>query len=364
MACSPSERAGETSTVETSTVETSSGEPESRSTTTAARPSSPNIEIVVHVSIDGLRSVDVVADVAPTLARLAAEGTSTLNARTDADNTSTLPNHISQLTGRPVNGPDGHRVEANDADIDTVHRQKGSYIASVFDVVHDHGLATSAFVSKEKMSVIDRSWNETTGAPDVTGSDEGNDKIDEFLYGEADLVANAATMLLARAQSGYVFVHLQDPDVAGHADDWGSEAYLDVVKATDLLVAMILDEVEANPDLAGRVALLVTSDHGGTPDGAGHGRSGVASNFTIPMILWGPGIGPSGDLYALNNGVRTDPESSNPSIGASEPGSPIRGHDAANIVLDLLGLPAVPGSSFNAEQNLALGSRRSVLNSP
>ena len=55
------------------------------------------------------------------------------------------------------------------------------------------------------------------------------------------------------------------------------------------------------------------------------------------------------DLYALNAGVRSDPGTGRPTLDGAQP---IRGHEAANLALDLLGLPAVPDSTFNRSQDL------------
>jgi predicted AlkP superfamily pyrophosphatase or phosphodiesterase len=74
-------------------------------------PAKPAVERVILVSIDGLRP-DVIAHLGPektpTLHRLMKEGAFTLNARTDAQNTSTIPNHTCMITSRPLRGEAGH----------------------------------------------------------------------------------------------------------------------------------------------------------------------------------------------------------------------------------------------------------------
>src|SRR5690242_16197030 len=68
-------------------------------------------EFVIHISVDGLNAsvlqsiVD--AGLAPNFKRFEDEGAWTLNARADYTYTTTLPNHVTILTGRPVLVPEG-----------------------------------------------------------------------------------------------------------------------------------------------------------------------------------------------------------------------------------------------------------------
>ena len=111
-------------------------------------------QYVVFISADGLGSSYLQSLVdkgeAANFRRFQAEGAWTNNARTDYDWTITLPNHTCMITGRGVEGPAGHNWTKNvdPAPGETLHSHKGSYIASVFDVVHDDGLRTCLFAGK------------------------------------------------------------------------------------------------------------------------------------------------------------------------------------------------------------------------
>ena len=292
---------------------------------------------VVHVSVDGLRP-DALAGAAPAFARLRAEGAATDNARTDPDLRLTLPNHVGQLTGRPALGPDGHGWTYNGepAPDETVHSNLGAYVPSVFDVVHDRGLRTAAYVGKAKFALLQRSYDAAHGAPDRTGPDDGRGKIDVFVHDE-DTEALTARLLgdLQGAPAAYTFVHLRDPDVAGHAAGWDladGSAYARAVARTDDVLGRVLDLVASDPRLRGRTALVVTSDHGGT--GTGHAEARV-EHYRVPFYVWGAGARP-GDLYALNGRTRRDPgdRPAHPALPA------VFNRDAAGVALDLLGLPA------------------------
>lgn len=319
----------------------------------AARRASPGAQFVVHVSVDGLRPDAVTAlgaAGAPNFHRLHAGGAGTDNARTDYDLTNTLPNHVCILTGRAVLGPQGHGVDFNDDTGTTLEAVHGSYVAGVFDVVHDNGLGTGMYVSKSKLALLERSWNAVNGAPDITGEDDGRDKIDRYLYlsGTAALVDSAIAGLRDGAMH-YLFIHLRDPDTAGHASGWMSSAYLASVAKVDSLLGLILDAIEGNPLLDGSAAVIVTADHGGA--GTGHSDPGILYDYTVPVYVWGRGAAPGTDLYMLNPSSRENPGAARPDYGAVP--QPIRNGGTSNLALALLGLPAIPGSTVNEVQDLA-----------
>ena len=314
-----------------------------------------SIAHVVHVSIDGLRS-DVAADpsVMPVFARIRTEGVGTDNARADPDQRNTLPNHTSQLTGRNARGDGGHGWVTNgDPEPgETLHSNRGAYVASVLDVVHDHGIGTAVFVGKSKLSLFDVSYDGDHGAPDRTGADDGRDKVDVFV---ADAGTGALALRVERTlrddAAGYTFVHLSAPDAVGHKEGWDltpGSPYLQAVARADSILGVVLDVVAASPQLAGRTAVLVTADHGG--QGTSHDEE-VLANYRIPFYVWGAGV-PPGDLYALNDGVRHDPGER--AVAADAPRQPVRNADAANVALGLLDLPPVPGSRWGAEAPLRL----------
>lgn len=316
-------------------------------------------DYVIHISVDGLRPDGVTAlgpSNAPNFYRMRTEGAFTDNARTDYDYTITLPNHTSQLTGRGVVGTNGHNWTSNvdPAPGQTLASNKGSYIAGAFDVAHDNGLRTAEYASKTKFSLYATSWNATNGALDVTGPDNGRNKIDVYtnLSDTAVLVSRLITNMTAQPIH-YVFLHLADPDNEGHSSGWdvtpGSD-YSDAIKAVDNRLGAIFNLIDTDSRFTDRTAIVLTADHGGT--GTGHSNPAVREHYTIPFYVWGPGVISGGDLYVLNPSTRLNPGTGRPSYTNSV--QPVRNGEAANVALKLLGLGAVPGSTIDAMQDLEL----------
>jgi hypothetical protein len=327
------------------------------------------VDHVILISVDGLRA-DLLSDLMAndvdgdyaSFQRFVDEGATTFNARTDYTYTNTLPNHTCMMTGRPVSQPEGqpdatHHGYTRNVDplpTDTLHNQGNpavSYVASAFDVAHDHGLETALYASKSKFVIFEQSYDAANGATDLTGPDDGPDKIDTYENGSSAEIHAALLEDLAAAPARFSFVHYRDPDSAGHASTWGSAAWNASVKTVSGYVGDILDAVQATPQLRGRTVIILTTDHGGT--GYGHTSASDWRNYTIPFFVWGAGVYPGVDLYALNLAVRLDPGAGRPSY--NDP-PPIRNGESGNLAMDLLGLPSVPGSTINAGQDLAVTS--------
>lgn len=291
---------------------------------------------MLAISVDGL-SVDALVQLgrsdAPAIFRLLDGGAGTLNARTAVEQTVTLPNHTSMLTGRRIDAQrGGHGVTWNEEVPGSVVPGQGRGVESVFDVVSKVG-STALFAGKDKFALYERSWG---------------DAIDEFVIDlDGDRLVDTVTDDLVDHKRRLTFVHLALPDTVGHAAGWMSPRYLDAVKRTDVLVGELLATIDATPRLSRRMVVVLTSDHGGVAGAQDHGDTSALANFRVPFVVWGPGVA-AADLYALNTDYR-DPGTGVPSYDGPQP---VRNGDLANVVTDLLGLKAVPGSELNAAQYL------------
>ena len=337
---------------------------------------------MIQISVDGLHSQQLQSlmqtqpDRYANFQRFVSEGATTFNARTDFSNTYTLPNHTSMITGRPVSQPaddptlhHGYLNNSSPRSTDTLHNAGNpalDYVASTFDQAHDHALSTALYTGKDKFVIFPQSYNVTAttngGRPDtyLADGDQGVNKIDKY---EFEVVKGTSSgimqTLLADYQStpfNYALLHFLEPDAAGHAFGWRSPEWNDIVHLVDQHLGQLFDLVQSQPQLAGRTALVLTADHGGSL--LGHDEIDDPNKFRVPFFVWGPGVAPGADLYELNSLTRRDPGAGQPPY--TETLQPIRNGDSGNLSLALLGLPPIDGSSINAGQDLRVELPRDV----
>ena len=242
-------------------------------------------EHVVIISLDGLRPDAIDKFGARTLQRLMREGTYTLNAQTILPS-KTLPSHTSMLTGVDV---DKHGISWNTDEVD----EHGHVdVPTVFGLAKAQGLRTAAFFSKTKFHHL-----ETPNSIDYVRSPSGGFLNDKWLADKT--VGLVEEYLESAAESpNLLFVHIGEPDYAGHLFGWMSGMYRKAVLEADDAVANVLEEASERFG-AGNFTVIVTADHGG--HGRNHGSTD-ARDTTIPWITWGKGVQPGAVIPA---GVRT-----------------------------------------------------------
>ena len=229
-------------------------------------------EHVVLVSIDGLRPDAITLFAAPTLQRLMREGSYTLKATTIVPS-KTLPSHTSMLTGQP---PEIHRVLWN---TNAGLKQRSVRIPTVFELLHDQGYVTAAFFSKAKFTSLQR-----PGSLDYSQAPGG-----WFGYWRADRTIGDVERYLVTERPHLLFVHLGDPDHAGHESGWMGRKYEQAVEHIDRSLARLIAASERSFG-SGNFTMIVTADHGGHE--RDHGSSDP-QDVTIPWIAWGRGVQPA-----------------------------------------------------------------------
>lgn len=270
----------------------------------AAHAAAPAQRHVVVISIDGLRADAIAAAGATHLLRWQREGAATLAARPEAPPI-TLPNHLSMVTGLT---PRAHGVTSN-GDLPGEFGRP-----TLFTAIHDAGLRTALYYGKSKLLAL-----APKGSADVRhGPGRGNSRWED---GDGATLAAAFAEEFPRQRFAFSFIHLREPDGAGHDEGWMSPAYLEAVRRADAALGRILDTLR-DSDVAASTWVLLTADHGGH----GHDHKGkAAEDWVIPWMCRGPGVAPGLVLPA--------------GIGNA---------DVAPTVLAILGLPDLPGTEGHA----------------
>lgn len=223
---------------------------------------------VIVISIDGLRPDAIETSNARVLKRLMSQGAYSLNARTISPS-KTLPSHTSMLTGVP---PAVHGVTWNS---DQTAEHGYVTVETVFELARRDGFRTAAFVSKAKLRHLLK-----PGTLDHAQAPGGLD-----LMSAAATVEQASRYMQFR-RPNLLFVHLAEPDAAGHSIGWMSFAYRWAVRRADAAVGKLLERADRAYG-AGNYTVIVTADHGGA--GRTHGQDSDVE-MLIPWIAWGAGV--------------------------------------------------------------------------
>jgi predicted AlkP superfamily pyrophosphatase or phosphodiesterase len=241
---------------------------------------------VIIVSIDGLRPDAIAKFGAKNIQRLMREGSYTLSAQTILPS-KTLPSHTSMLTGVDA---DQHGITWNSDETDD-HGHVD--VPTVFGLAKERGFETAAFFSKTKFHHLEK-----PGSLDYVRSPSG-DNVLTNRWPALRTVGLVEEYLESGADApNLMFIHIAEPDYAGHLFGWMSSIYGMAVREADKAIGEIVDE--ANDRFgAGNYTMILTADHGG--HGRDHGSSDPLDT-TIPWITWGKGVQAGAAIPA---GVRT-----------------------------------------------------------
>ena len=222
---------------------------------------------VVVISIDGLRPDAIAAAGASNLQRMMREGAYSLRAQTILPSR-TLPSHTSMMTGV---SPEVHGITWNDEQVEAQGRVR---VATMFDMADSAHLHTAAFFGKAKFRHLIHG-----DAPDEVEAPRGLEVV------MAPRITQDVVHYLRFRKPDLLFVHLPDPDIAGHSAGWMSLPYRWAVRRADAAVEQIRRAAVRAFD--GDVVIIVTADHGG--HGRDHGTE-ADTDVLIPWIVWGPGV--------------------------------------------------------------------------
>jgi hypothetical protein len=245
---------------------------------------SPRAQHVFIISIDGGKPAVIAQSQMPVLKRLVSEGACTWTASTIYPS-KTLPSHSSMLTGV---GPKKHKLFWN-----KWKPRKGVVrVPTVFSEAKAAGLSTAMFVGKEKFRhllqpgtvdwfSLDQDVMGGLCTPITRGPNPR--ESDTVLAGP---VAHDAAVYILEKKPNLCFIHLTDPDSAGHKYGWGSPEQIRAFAAVDAALAEILKAIE-EADIADQSVIIITADHGGHRKTHG---SKMPEDMTIPWIAWGKDV--------------------------------------------------------------------------
>jgi arylsulfatase A-like enzyme len=271
---------------------------------------------VLVISIDGLRPDAIEAAGARNLQRLMAEGAHALEARTILPSL-TLPSHASMLTGVDV---PKHGIDWN---TDRVRERGLVRVPTVFGIAREAGLSTGAAMGKSKLRHLLH-----PGSLDRVSVPRGGEV---WLSPE---VTQTAIQMIRHSDPDLLFVHLSDPDIAGHGFGWMTPPYRWAVRRADAAVGRVVRA--ARERFGDGLVVIVTADHGG--HGRTHGTA-AESDVRIPWIAWGAAVEP-GPIEA-----------------------PVRTFDTAATALWLLGVP-IPPEWDGAPVTAAFGAAAATSGAP
>ncbi|HUE77050.1 MAG TPA: ectonucleotide pyrophosphatase/phosphodiesterase [Longimicrobiales bacterium] len=234
---------------------------------------------VVVISVDGLRPDAIERFGLDTFERLAREGSMATGAVTILPS-KTLPSHTSMLTGLL---PEDHGITFNRE----LSGEENVQVPTIFELARRRGLSTAAFFSKAKFRHLHR-----PDAYDYWQAPESN--ADNWM---ATRTVADAVQYLRHESPNLLFVHIGEPDYAGHTMGWMSRFYGWATKRADAGVERVL---EAADDAfgAGNYTVILTADHGGHD--RDHGTE-AETDVLIPWIVWGEAVTAGARL----DGVRT-----------------------------------------------------------
>lgn len=216
---------------------------------------------VLLLSIDGLAPWALAQVSAPTLERLAREGTSAERAETIVPSI-TLPSHASMISGLPY--------EAHGVDFNQWRPWRHVTVSTLFTACRRDRLRCGLVAGKRKFAHF--------------AEGEAGVLFYEYARG-AEAVFQRALARIEQDDPDFLMLHVAEVDATGHAEGWGSEAQRRAIEAVDAALGRFLALLD--PSRGRPLALIVSADHGG--HGTGHG-SAEPDDVRIPWIAWGDGI--------------------------------------------------------------------------
>lgn len=230
------------------------------------------VKHVVLIGCDGFGAYAVPDAKMPNLKKLIEKGSLSLHARCVLPSSSAV-NWASMLMG---SGPTDHGYTEWDSkvpEIPSAETTKYGIFPTIFSVIRAQ--------LKEAKTATVFSWG-------GIGPLLEKDAINSFVYGKGkdDFCADTAATIIKNEKPLFTFLHLSEPDGAGHTKGHRTEAYYAELEKVDVRIGKIVQAVK-DAGIENETIIIITADHGGT--GLGHGGKSTDEIF-IPWIISGKGI--------------------------------------------------------------------------
>lgn len=220
-------------------------------------------EHVFIVSFDGGKPSVMKQSKMPTVFKLSDDGATSWTAQTIFPSI-TLTSHTSMLTGV---GPEKHNTLWNDWEPD----QGMVKVPTIFALATKQNLTTAMFVAKPKFIHL------------LQAHTVNRFSLPSY---EAKVVAGCAAQYIEQRKPNLCFIHLADPDGAGHQYGWGSKEQLQAFADADTALETVMKAIE-KAGIQKTSVVILTADHGGHDKTHG---SKSPEDMTIPWIIWGEGV--------------------------------------------------------------------------
>jgi predicted AlkP superfamily pyrophosphatase or phosphodiesterase len=242
----------------------------------------PRAEHVFVFSFDGGKPAVIAESEMPVLKKLVAEGAVTWEASTIFPS-KTLPSHTSMMTGV---GPDKHQVLWNDY----MPIRGFVKVPTMFSLLKakEPNAVTGMFVGKVKFRHL---WLDGSldmfdyGGPQDRSPVAGTPEIEKGKKPSQE-VAKQASAWIKEHKPKLAFIHLTDPDSAGHASGWGSPEQKEALKVSDQAFSQVVKAIK-EAGIADSSVIIVSADHGGHDKT--HGLD-IPDDMHIPWLAWGKGV--------------------------------------------------------------------------
>ncbi|MBQ9812358.1 MAG: alkaline phosphatase [Thermoguttaceae bacterium] len=225
---------------------------------------------VVWIGSDGFGAHYVNWDELPNLKKMKENGAWTLHMRSVLPSASAI-NWETQLTGAPSESH-GYRTWGSKVpDLPPIFVGENGRFPDIFHVVKQA-------IPDAKTSVV-YSWDGIGYLFDKAALDSDNyvQQEDEVYETGKGYIAEKPTL---------TFIYFHEPDITGHGQGWGTEAYQAMLTTIDAYVGKLLADIEA-AGIADDTVVLFSSDHGGSEKGHGDARM---DHMEVPFIIYGKGV--------------------------------------------------------------------------